>query len=351
MLLHGGDVTGYELEYNKKPIDFSANINPLGVPEGVKKAIINSISNINMYPDPLCRKLIDEISNFENIDKKNIICGNGAADLIFSFVFALKPKKAIIPIPTFAEYEQALNSINCEIDYYYMKSENNFKIDETILDKLIDEIDVIFICNPNNPTGEIIEKKLLEKIVYRCKEKNIFVVLDECFNSFLDKSEEFTMKDKLYNDNLFILKAFTKLYAMAGVRLGYAFLNNNVLIEKINQIRQPWSVSSVAQEAGISALKEIEYVKKTKKIIKTERDFLISQLKNLDADVIGSKANYIFFKFDDRELDKKFRKKGILIRSCGNYKGLDNTYYRIAVKNHEENTIFIKNFDEIKRGL
>ena len=161
----------------------------------------------------------------------------------------------------------------------------------------------------------------------------------------------FTMKDKIYNDNLFILKAFTKLYAMAGVRLGYAFFNNNGLIEKINQVRQPWSVSSVAQEAGISALKEVEYVKKTKEIIRAERNFLISQLKNLNADVIGSKANYIFFKFDDRELDKKFRKKGILIRSCGNYKGLDNTYYRIAVKNHEENTIFIKNFDEIKRGL
>lgn len=338
MLIHGGDIEGYIEEYGNTPIDFSANVNPFGVPNAVKKAIIEAIDSADLYPDPLSRKLTCAIAESEAVPAERIICGNGAADLIFRLALAKMPKRALITAPTFAEYEQALAAVDCEIVKHYLQVENNYNLTRDLLLQLNSDIDIVFLCNPNNPTGKTIDPDILCEITDACKAKNITLVVDECFNEFLDCGAEHSLKSRLDDcSNLFILKAFTKLYGMAGVRLGYGFCNNVELLAKMRKVGQPWAVSNLAQAAGIAAVNSKDYTKKTLADMRCERKYLCEKLLECKQHVIGSEANYIFFKSEIQDLDLKLKARGILIRSCANYDGLGETYYRIGVKQHCDN--------------
>lgn len=335
-LIHGGDI----YSYNSDILDFSANINPFGMPNSVKEAIINSIDKSVHYPDPVCKNLISEIGKKENLPDENIICGNGAADIIYRIVYGLKPKKALILAPTFAEYEQSLKSINCEIIYHNLY--DDFVLDEGIINKIKD-VDMVFICNPNNPTGVLTNKELLEKILFECEKHDAMLVLDECFNEFLENPDDFTLKEYINKSkNLIIIKAFTKIYAMAGIRLGYGLVSNKTYIEILYKAGATWNVSVIAQEAGIAALKEDDYVEKTRELIIKERSYLTRELKELGFRVYNSMANYIFFNCDLTNLKEELIKYNILIRDCSNYIGLSKGFYRIAVKLPEENKYFIE---------
>ena len=208
MAIHGGNTEEIARKYklnSKDIIDFSANINPVGLNENVKTAMINAIDKVVKYPDITYFDLKNSIGEFEKIDISNITLGNGAAEVIFNIVRALKPKKALLPAPTFSEYEEAIISVNGEIQYYKLKEYNDFKLDYEFIDKIKDDIDIIFICNPNNPTGELVSIELLEKILKRCREKDVMLVMDECFNDFIEEPERYTMKNYLKeNKNLFI---------------------------------------------------------------------------------------------------------------------------------------------------
>lgn len=332
---HGGDI------YNKKNIiDFSSNINPLGMPLSVKQSIINNIDNYEAYPDVLSSELITSISKHLNINKSNIVCGNGAADIIFRLCISLKPANALIVAPTFSEYEKALSLVNTKIKYYYLLDKNNFVLDENILDYINKDLKIIFVCNPNNPTGIPIKKDLMIKIAQKCKNTNTILVIDECFNDFLE--DGYSLIDDMHNyKNIIILKSFTKMYAMAGIRLGYCICGESFLAKSISQTLQPWSVSTIASKCGIAALLETEYVAKTKKLMHVNRMFLMQNLKHLGFKVYNSMANYIFFKSDDNLLYEKLLKYNILIRCCSNYKGLDDFYYRVCVKSYKHNKYLI----------
>ncbi|WP_250228072.1 threonine-phosphate decarboxylase CobD [Anaeropeptidivorans aminofermentans] len=346
---HGGDIESYRRKYGKKPLDFSANINPLGLNRAVKEAILQELDNLPPYPDPFCRSLREKTASYENIKEAYILFGNGAADLIFRIALVAKPKKALLLAPTFSEYEQALQTVDCAIEYYFLKEDKEFSLDEDIVDRLND-IDILFLCNPNNPTGIAEEKESVLKILKKCKEKNIILVLDECFNDFLEEPEKYSLKDELaYFDNLIILKSFTKFFAMAGIRLGYLLTSNREVLEKLYYSAQPWAVSTIAQVAGIASLSDIAYIEKTKTVIKEERAYLKKELSDIGFKVYPSMANYIFFSSEMKDLNKLAEKEGILIRSCGNYRGLSEDYYRIAVRSREENEALIEAFKEIRR--
>ncbi|MCQ2969231.1 MAG: threonine-phosphate decarboxylase CobD [Clostridium sp.] len=338
-LTHGGDIYTYKEKFKKEALDYSANINPLGMPKRVKEALIESIDSWVNYPDPLCRELKSDLADNENIKNEYIILGNGAADIIFRLVYTLNPKKAIVLAPTFSEYEEALTSVGCSVQYHYLKEEDVFCLKDDFIDCISDEIDMVFICNPNNPTGELVSIELLEKILIRCKEKKAMLVIDECFNDFIEEPNKYTMKNFLEeNKNLFILKAFTKIYAMAGLRLGYGLSSNQMLLNKMASASQPWAVSIPAQIAGVQALKEKEYLKRTEKIIREESKYLREALLKLNMKIYGSKANYIFFRDNDsQELKAYLESKGIMIRDCSNYVGLTKGYYRICIKEHSDN--------------
>lgn len=330
--LHGGDIYRHP-----DVIDFSVNTNPLGTPESVKRAVQESVAKIEHYPDVRCEALRKAISRFEQVNMEEILCGNGAAELFFAAVQAVCPQKALVIAPSFSEYEEALRSVGAEVEYYYLCEEDNFQIREDYVDKLSEEIDMIFLCNPNNPTGVLLERKFILEVLKRCKEKNSLFVLDECFVDFVEEPENHTIKDMLKEyPNLFLLKAFTKRYAMAGVRLGYGLSSNQRLLEKIQHCGQPWAVSTVAQKAGIVALKEEEYVKRSMAYVHAQRKKLIKNLTLLGYKTFDSKANYIFFQGEEG-LYEKCLEKGILIRDCSNYYGLKKGYYRVAVKLQEEN--------------
>ena len=340
--VHGGDIYSYE----KNIVDFSANINPLGIEGEVAKAISNSVSAASVYPDTEYRKLREAISEIENVPPEYIVCGNGAAELIFNLVMAIRPKRVLLTAPAFAEYEKAVDVLESEKVFFILTEEHDFKVDESIL-SAIDSMDMMFLCHPNNPTGKLIEPELMERIIEKCSEKNVFLVIDECFLDFTGKKEDFSSVRFIENcKRLFILKAFTKMFAIPGIRMGYGICSDLNIIDKIYSVRQPWNVSCTAEAAGIACCKIYDdTVTKTTKYITKEKDFLYSSFERMNIKYFRSAANYILFKSEEG-LKEKMAEKGFLIRSCSNYRGLDGSFYRIAVKKHEDNRGFIKALEE-----
>ncbi len=335
--IHGGDVYRY-----KNALDFSSNMNPLGTPESVIRAAAESISLISNYPDVRQEELISGIADWEGVPKEWIFCGNGAAEVIFTLVHALKPKKALLTAPTFAEYEQALRAENTEISFHDLKEGKGFLPDEDLLSDITEETDLVFLCNPNNPTGALVEPSLMDRILEKCRETDTFLVIDECFQDFISDPERYTRKEDLKtNQKLFLLKAFTKRYAMAGIRLGYGLTSNNMLLERMHDCVQPWNVSIPAQAGGVAALKETAYLEEGRNLVFEEQVYLKEGLKQLGFKVYDSKANYIFF-HGPAGLVEKAWESGILIRDCSNYRGLEEGYYRVAVRRREENEKLLK---------
>ena len=281
-LTHGGDWAGYRAKFGRDALDFSANVSPLGLPEGVALAIVNALPTADRYPDPLCRELRQKLSASENVHENQILCGNGAADLIFRLVLAKKPRRTLLPAPTFAEYASALKTVGCEVEYFFLKEENDFEITEELLSALHETIDMVFLCQPNNPTGQIVTSDFLEKLLKKCRACHATPVIDECFLDFLPEHESRTAKHFLAQfPELVILKAFTKLYAMAGVRLGYVLSGDEKLLENMREAGQPWAVSSLAQAAGVAALDETEYADRVRSLIARERPRMIASLRSL----------------------------------------------------------------------
>lgn len=338
-LIHGGDVYSARQKMKQEPLDFSANINPMGMPPGAVRAAADALQQCTQYPDPLCRELRAALAAYEGIPAEQIVCGNGAADLIFRIVAATHPQRALLLEPTFAEYEQALRSMDCSIAYFPLQESEGFVLPEAFLQQLTPEINLLFLCNPNNPTGRTVPPALLREIWKRCEEAGILLVVDECFNEFLEHPERNTLKGVLKpGTNAVILKAFTKSFAMPGLRLGYGLCGNKSLAERIFFCGQPWGVSIPAQAAGIAALQEQGYLERMRRLIQTERRWLSENLARLGLCVFPSEANYILFRTETEiPLRERMEQRGVLIRACGNYRGLDDRYYRIAVRGHGEN--------------
>lgn len=341
-MIHGGDI--YR---NAECIDFSANINPLGTPEMVKKAMRDSLNQVHTYPDISCEKLREELGQFHKVKPEHVICGNGAADIIYRYVYALKPKSALVLAPCFAEYEQALQVVGAEVEHYSLDS-NTFCLREDFLDVLTKDLDVVFLCNPNNPTGKTIPQSLILQILQQCRQKHIRLFLDECFLDFLpDEKERSLVKQALGASYIFILRSFTKMYAVPGIRLGYGICTDTILLSNMYQAGPPWNVSVPAQATGVAALSQQSFVENTRCFIQKERKFLTEQLARLHISFWESSANYILL-YDTLDLKEKLLEEGILIRDCSNYVGLSKGYYRIAVKDRESNQKLIGALQHIK---
>ena len=278
-LVHGGDWAGYRARFGHDALDFSANVSPLGLPQGVADAIVAALPTADRYPDPLCRELRTALSRAEQLPEPWILCGNGAADLIYRLVWALKPRRALLPAPTFAEYAAALESVGCEVKRKTLHEADDFAVTEAFVQAVNQSIDLVFLCQPNNPTGQITPPELVQRLVRRCADCGAVLVVDECFLDFLPDADGWTAKPLLESGNLVILKAFTKLYGMAGVRLGYCLCGDEALLEKMQTAGQPWAVSSLAQAAGVAALKETAYVDEVRALIARQRPVLTAGLR------------------------------------------------------------------------
>ena len=341
---HGGDIYGGGVT-----LDFSANTNPFGTPEGVIRAVQAALPDMHRYPDPYCRSLVDAIANFEDVDKNFILCGSGAAELIHAYCAAVHPKTALELAPTFSEYALGLNRVGCSVKHYYLTPDNDFRLDEHFLYHLEDTTpEAVFLCNPNNPTGALIAPELLKKILDFCKEAQIKLFIDECF---LDLSDDgVSMKACLRdNPNLFLLKAFTKSYGMAGLRLGCCLSGNARLLLAMSRDTQAWNVSIPAQAAGAAALKEQAFLERARNIIFHQRPQMAAAMESLGLTVIPSRANFLLF-YSKKELHAPLLARGIQLRSCDNFPGLGRGWYRAAVKLPEENRILLSAMEEILHG-
>lgn len=346
-LVHGGDWAGYRAEFGRDALDFSANVSPLGLPAGVAAAITNALPTADRYPDPLCRQLRAALAGAEGVPADWILCGNGAADLIFRLALAVRPRRAMLPAPTFAEYEAALQTVGCAVQRVFLREENEFAVTEEFIDAVTPETDIVFLCQPNNPTGQMTPPALVERLVRRCAECGAVLVVDECFLDFLPDRDAWTAKQLLRDaPQLIILKAFTKLYAMAGVRLGYALCGDATLLEKMRGAGQPWAVSSLAQAAGLAALQETAYAGAVRALIAEQRPRMAAGLRALGLRVMDGQANYLLFRATP-DFGEKLRRRGAVVRSCANYPGLDAAWYRTAVRTAEENTRLLQIMGEI----
>ena len=328
---HGGDI--YE---EKTVLDYSSNTNPLGTPQGVLGAMSEALQNVHHYPDPYCRKLVRAIAAFEDMPREYILCGNGAAELIYAYSEAIGARLAAEVEPTFAEYALGLERTGCRVERYALHKDNDFDLDDGFLKFLAEHRpDAVFLCNPNNPTGRTVRPDVLERILDFCHRHNVHLFLDECFIDLSDNGV--SMKGFLKaHPELFILKAFTKSYGMAGVRLGYCLCSDGELLEKMAKATQPWNVSMLAQAAGVAALREESFLMKAKELIPAERRWLKSQMETLGFWVCPSAANYLLL-HGKPNLHTALRQYGIAIRNCDNYHGLGSGWYRIAVRLHYQN--------------
>lgn len=332
---HGGDSFSFMERFGMTPIDFSVSVNPVPLPASVKKAYMDAFGMANIYPDFRADKLREKIARYEETDKNYIICANGASDIIYKLFYALKPKTTVMAVPVFDDYSKAAAIAGSSLKLHYLKSENGFRLTEDFLNG-IEENSLCVVSNPNNPTGLLTGVEMADKIVEKCADMGATLVVDECFIDFCHGAASFKKYMKNYG-NMLIIKAFTKVFGMAGLRLGYGLSSSIELLEKIDSVGQSWNISAPAMACGEAVLEESSYLKKSLEIINEEKRFLLSILEKLNVKICGHDANFIFFYCKEHNLSEKLQKYGIMIRDCSNFEGLDRGYYRIGVRLHEDN--------------
>ena len=343
---HGGDIAGFQMKYGRKPLDFSANVSPFGVSDSVRLAAAEALTDCDVYPDPFCRELRAALAEKYRILPEHILCGNGASDLIYRLAEALRPKKAMIPVPTFSEYEAALALAGCCVEHFHLREEDDFLVTEDILEAILPDTDILFLCQPNNPTGRVIPRALMLKILERCDETGTIVAMDECFIDFLPDSEKISLIGERRKHRIIVFRAFTKFWGLAGLRLGWCICADQSLLERMRISGQPWPVSGVAQAAGIAALKDTEALQNLRAMIGEQRVQLMNQLEACGLRVIPGEANFLLF-YGDENLGEKLAAKGILIRDCRDFCGLSAGWFRTAVRTEKENDLLINAIKEI----
>lgn len=335
---HGGDWAGFQARYGRPPLDFSASLSPLGLPEGVRRAVIAALKEADRYPDPQCRALRARLGEYHHLSPEHILCGNGAADLIFRLALAKKPARSLLLAPTFGEYERALESVGSTVEHVFLEEKRDFQVTESLLEQIKPGLDLLILCEPNNPTGQVTDRALLLEILKRCGQTGTLLAVDECFLDFLPCSQERSLISQIpTHKNLLIFRAFTKCCAMAGLRLGYALCGDSALLKKMARMGQAWGVSCVAQKAGLAALEEGEYLERLRALIERERPRLQSGLEALGCRVIPGRANFLLLRSPVPNLTELLGEKGISVRCCGDFLGLDEDWYRVCVRTGEDN--------------
>ncbi|HZV47640.1 MAG TPA: threonine-phosphate decarboxylase CobD [Thermodesulfovibrionales bacterium] len=366
---HGGNIyrLADELKIQEREvIDFSASVNPLGVSKKVKAEIRRHLKYLHRYPDPDAKRLRKRLGQHHAIDPGAILCGNGSTGLICLITKAFSPQRVIIPAPTYSEYERAVHSAmrqdeRAQIEHLVLKAEDGYAI---IGEEYIHALqkgwfsnssrsnhqsslpfEMAFLCNPNNPTGRLLKRQEVKNIADAAREHRCYLVVDEAFIDF--SPDDSVIQEVAENPYLIVLRSMTHFYALAGLRLGYGVFPVN-LIERLQQCRAPWTVNSLAQKAAAVSLKDKAYRKESMAVIRQEKAFLEKSFRKLGITFFPSDANFYLVKTAvAHEACRRLRSKGILVRDCSDFQGLDSSYMRIAVKSHRENTVLIKELTRI----
>lgn len=325
--------------------DFSANINPLGLSESVRAAVESAIGDIIHYPDPNGTELREALSDFYDVPAENFVLGNGAAELFYVLFHIVQPKRVLLPVPSFSEYERASLAAGAEPVYLSLEEDNNFALD--IENVELEGIDCMLLGNPNNPTGNLLLKEDVEKLVKNAQKTGTVIAVDESFLDFRADGDAYSVRQLVTKyDNLVVLCSLTKFYAIPGLRLGFA-VTNAERVSQMDMCKDPWNANLLAQKAGIVALSDTFYQKKSQELVAVECEWFTKELRTVKGlKVFTPTVNFILIHLgaewgSSAEFCARMREKGFLVRDCSNYPGLDNTFVRTAVRTRPENEEFI----------
>lgn len=339
--VHGGDV--YR---NRVKLDFSVSLNPLSIPQSVMDAALLGLSEMHQYPDPSQQKLREGIASAENAAVRNVICSSGASELLMAVCHAFRPRRALVTAPCYSGYERALRAVGAEVIEYELDEAGGFRLDEGLLYTLAGEdIDMVILADPNNPDGRLIDAGLKKRLADVCDGMGITLVMDECFMPLTSRGlEHAPIRDRALH-----LRAFTKTFAIPGIRIGYMLSNDSGKLSRIAAQLPEWNVSRIAErmgEAAAEVLGNTSYLRNSVTYIASERQRLTRGLRTMGIRVYESDTNYILFRTWPG-LYQKLLSRGILIRRCDSFSGLDDSFYRIAVRTHEDNDVLLKTLREL----
>lgn len=354
-LIHGGNIYGLTRTQScdwRDILDYSANINPLGLPPSVRDSIRAVLDSIIHYPDPEATELKRAISSHYHVPAEAITVGNGAVELLYLLCYQLRPTEAIVFAPAFSEYERAARAAGAAVRHIYCRAEDDFSLE---LDKAASAQpnSIIFLGNPNNPTGKLLDREALLNLLTVCREKHTIVVVDESFIDFLPNNVQCTCRSLLDSfENLVVIHSMTKFYAIPGLRLGFA-LTEPRLAARLQLAKDPWNVNSLAQAAGVAALADEGYQAKSREVMASAKNEFYQSLIQLPGfKPYMPSVNYILIDVKETrksaaQWNKALNSFGIMIRDCGNYPGLTPYYMRVAVKLPEQNMLFVNRLNVI----
>ena len=353
---HGGNI--YQLARQqgndwRQILDFSANINPLGLPASVQAAALAAIESVIHYPDPHAIDLKHAISETYHVAGDTITVGNGAVELLYLLCYQHRPPRVVIPAPAFSEYAKAAQAAGAEIHHVICSPADNFAIDVEQLMAATTAGSIVFLGNPNNPTGTLLERETVAGLLTACAKKDSLVVVDESFIDFLPNEQEITCRSLLASyDNLIILHSLTKFFAIPGLRLGFA-LTSPRLVKRLDAGKDPWNVNSMAQAAGVAALADETYRRDSRQLVALAKLGLYTGLSQL-AGFLPFLPSVNFILVDvvgtgkcAADWNQELSRVNIMVRDCGNYPGLSPYYLRVAVKLPEQNDQLLRRLNEI----
>lgn len=345
---HGSDLEKIEKVYGIKKediISFSANVNPLGLSDNLRTKLAENLDAITTYPDREYTRLRRTIAEYCQTNYENIVVGNGSTELISLMIQLRAPKQALIVAPTYSEYEREVTLQGGKVSYFPLREEDNFKLNtDALLAEITPELDLLVLCNPNNPTSGAILTKDMAQIVKHCKQTDTLVMVDETYIEFTENYEEIASIPLTEEyDNLVVLRGISKFFAAPGLRLGYAVTGSRTLINHVNEKKNPWTINSLAEVAGTLMFTDAEYIRATKELIATERKRICLAL----ADIPGLKvyppaANFVLVKIEKKGVNANLLfesaiKRHMMIRNCASFAYLDENYFRFCFMHPEDN--------------
>ena len=332
-------------------IDFSVNVNPAGPSPRAVAAACKALSRIDAYPDRESIALVRALARVQGIPEDTIVCGAGASDIIWRLAAAVRPKRIVVCAPTFSEYAEAASYYGACVQEFPLSEADDFDVPASFARAIEGPGDVAYLCNPNNPTGRLVDPRVIDAAACRCEQVGALLVVDECFLGFAPDARERSVAARAAcSRHVAVLSAFTKLYGMAGLRLGYLISGNAQLIEGIRRAGQAWPVSSVAEAAGIAALEDVEYVSRTRDVLAGERAWLSRELSSLGLSVVPSDANFLLVRMSAKDIPERLYKQGVLVRTCDSFSVLSRFWCRVAVRTRKENARLAMAFSRALRA-
>ncbi len=352
--IHGGDLDEISRVYGidkSRIMNFSGNVNPLGLPESVKAAIAKNVDIAVNYPDVSYKSLREAIAQYTGARAEHILAGNGSTELITGFIKAVMPKKSIVVSPAYSEYLRILEQIGCETTLSPLSAGDDFIPDINAL-PIADDTDMLVICNPNNPTGTYVTAEQIESIAK--KHKNLFIMIDETYVEFADVSKRISAVELTAKyDNIGVIRGTSKFFACPGLRLGYGISGNTDILKKVDSGRDLWSVNVYAELAGCVMFTDTDFIQKTRELINSERARIREEVDKIKAlKMYKSQSNFFLVRILDgsitaKELFLRLIKKNILIRDAESFPFLDETYFRFCILSPKENDILLESLREV----